>query len=348
MIWLLVDSSNVGGIERHVATLAGSLERRGIAVEVVLYADHGPNPWREQLSGASARVRVLDGTLRSLVTALRRVRPDLLHTHGYKAGVLGRLAARLAGVPVVSTFHSGERPPFPVNVYFWLDRWTSFLAARRISVSEAIRARVPFRSTMIPSYVVATDAPPVGPLPRRIGFVGRLSAEKAPDLFCEMARRAPAGLEWHMWGDGPMRARLEAEHGDLVRFHGAVADLSECWTSIGALLMPSRFEGLPLAALEALAAGVPVLASRVGGLPTIVEPGTTGWLHEAGDIDGALADLARWRALDEATAAAMRRACHAHVRANFSESRWLPEMLAVYASAGAEAIGGLDRAGQEP
>ncbi len=333
MIWLFIDSRSVGGAERHVATLAQSLTKRGLAAEVVLYSNYGRNPWIEQLQAANVSIHFLDGSFTSLVKALRRKRPGLLHTHGYKAGVLGRIAARMVGTPVVSTFHSGERFRYPVSVYHWLDDWTSFLG-ERIVVSKMIKRRVPFPSAHIPSFINTSKAPPSGTLPRRVGFVGRLSEEKRPDLFCTLARRSPPGVEWHMYGNGPMGARLELEYGDTVRFHGTVTDLEPAWSTLGLLVMPSRFEGLPLAALEALTAGIPVLASRVGDLSSVVVDGQTGWLFESGDIDAALSCLEDWRALDDPQQAIMRRACWTHVRTNFSELKWLPEVLVVYKHAG--------------
>ncbi|MDX2158560.1 MAG: glycosyltransferase family 4 protein [Hyphomicrobiaceae bacterium] len=333
VVWLIVDSRSVGGIERHVAILAQGLLRSGIEVEVVLYADHGGNPWCEQLRDARVPVRFLDGTMRGLARALRKGRPALLHTHGYKAGVLGRAVALLAGVPVVSTFHSGEEPPFPVNLYYRLDEWTS-LTAHRIVVSEKIQGKVPWQSRLIPNYLVPPGRPAQGPLPRRVGFVGRMSHEKAPDLFCELARRAPAGIEWHAWGDGAMRGDLERQFGDVVAFHGVVSDVRPVWESLGLLVMPSRYEGLPLAALEALSMGVPVIASRVGGVPSVVLPGRTGWLVEVGDIEGALSALEAWRAMSAATGNALRYDCWRHVADNFSEARMLPRILEVYRDAG--------------
>ena len=333
MIWHLIDSRSVGGAERHAATLAECLRRHRIPAEAVLYCDYGGNPWLDQLAAARVPVRTLDGSLRGLIRALRRERPGLLHTHGYKAGVVGRLAARLAGIPVVSTFHSGERSPPPVGVYEWLDEWTSFLG-QRIAVSDRIQRRLPFPSIVIPSFVAAPPSAPVGPLPPRIGFVGRLSAEKAPDLFCALAERSPRHIEWHIYGDGPMRRELEQRHGARVRFHGVVADLDSVWPALGLLLMPSRFEGVPLAALEALAAGVPVLASRVGGLPGIVIENSTGWLFERENLDEALSHLEIWRRLPPEAQAGMRADCWRHVRDYFSEATQFPRLLAVYARAG--------------
>lgn len=335
VVWQLVDSRNVGGIERHVTTLAQGLQRHGQHVEVAVWSDYGDNAWYSQLRAAKVDVRFLDGTFAGMVRGLLRERPQLLHTHGYKAGILGRAAAMLAGVPTVSTFHSGETPPFPLNAYYALDAWSS-ISAHRIAVSEIIQRKLPYRSHFIPNYLVPPPVAPVGGLPLRVGFVGRMSHEKAPDVFCELAARARPGLEWHAWGGGAMQADLAARYGSVVKFHGVVSDVGPVWASLGLLVMPSRFEGLPLAALEALAMGVPVLATRVGGVPTVVLPGQTGWLIEVGDVDGALAAIEAWRNLDPEAMAQMRRACREHVTLNFSEAQQLPRILDVYRRAGLE------------
>ncbi|MEZ5853691.1 MAG: glycosyltransferase family 4 protein [Hyphomicrobiaceae bacterium] len=332
-VWLLVDSRSVGGVERHITILAQGLRRQGIDAIAVLYADHGNSPWCAQVHEAGVPLRFLDGTLKGLVKDLWRERPALLHTHGYKAGVLGRIAGLLTGTRVVSTFHSGEEPPFPVNLYYRLDEWSS-LTAHRIVVSEKIQRKVPYRSTLIPNYLALGERPRPKPFSRKVGFVGRLSHEKSPDLFCELARRSRPGLEWHVWGDGAMRADLEARYGDIVTFHGVVSDIWPIWAELGLLIMPSRYEGLPLAALEALSMGVPVVASRVGGVPTVVLPGKTGWLVEVEDLDGALAAVEAWRALSDDAAIEMQANCWQHVADNFSEARMLPKILDVYRDAG--------------
>jgi glycosyltransferase involved in cell wall biosynthesis len=331
VIWQLVDSRSLGGIERHVGILAAALRAHGLPTEVVRYADYGDNPWLRQLAADAVPTRALDGTPRALLAALREARPALLHTHGYKAGILGRLSARLAGIPCVSTFHAGERGPFPLWAYQLLDGWSSFLA-RRIAVSQSIASELPFAATVIANFVAVPPEPRRAP-PRRVAFVGRLSAEKGPDLFCAVARRLGATFAYDCYGEGPMAGPLAAEYGDLVRFHGFV-EPDRIWPQVGLLLMPSRAEGLPMAALEAMAAGVPVAASRVGGLPDLIDPGATGWLFDAADVRAAAGAVTAWGNLDDAQRLQLARACHACVAEQFGIARHLPKVLAVYAAAG--------------
>ncbi len=289
------------------------------------------------------RYQLLDGRLQNLIRALRSARPVLLHTHGYKANIMGRAAALVTGTPVAASFHAGLREPFPVSFYQRLDEFTSF-AGGRIAVSEPIARSLPYRAEFLDNFISAPPAPASPALPRAVAFVGRLTHEKGFDLFCEIAakaaswrtgaiasprdlRRPPhptlsprgegfpgatlcprgegfsqgrglsaasplpggerdrvrgdlgidapdllSGVEWHVYGDGPLRAQFENTH-PFIRFHGFTAALDEVWPRIGLLLMPSRAEGLPMAAIEALSHGVPVAASRVGGLPRAIVPG---------------------------------------------------------------------------
>ncbi|WP_084540170.1 glycosyltransferase family 4 protein [Azorhizobium doebereinerae] len=336
-VWQLVDSSTVGGIETHIGVLAGALMREGLAVRVVLLADHGANPWLAQLDAAGVPHRTLAGGFGPLLAALRRDRPGVLHTHGYKAGILGRLAARLAGVPCVSTFHAGERGPFPVSLYQAVDAATSCLA-RRIAVSRPIAAALPFGAEVIGNFVPVPAAPPAAPRPDTVGFVGRFSPEKGPDLFCTLASRFfGTGLTFEAFGDGAMRADLAARARAVV-FHGLVTDPARIWPRIGLLLMPSRAEGLPLAAIEAMAAGIPVAASAVGALPELIRPGENGWLFPPGDLDAMAAAVEAWRQLDGAGRAAMGEAAWRTAREGYAADLLAPKVRAVYAAAGARRV----------
>lgn len=334
-IWQLVDSSTIGGIEKHIAVLTRSLIGAGFAPEIVLYQDHGANPWLTQLGDDGLAFRHLDGTAAGLRRAMRAARPALVHTHGYKAGILGRLAAASLAIPSVSTFHMGESPQWPVSLYAAADAYSAIFS-RRIAVSEEIRRRLPFSAQVVRNWVdIPASVPDFPPAPKRIGFVGRLAHEKAPDLFCDLAQRSVGdGHEWHVYGDGPMRTELEARAVPGLTFHGMVTDMARVWASLGLLVMPSRGEGLPLAAIEAIGAGVPVVASNVGDLSKVVVEGQSGWLVPAGDRDGFEARIRAWQGLDPAEKAALRLSAWAHARAQFSEAAGLPDVLGVYAAAG--------------
>lgn len=332
-IWQLVDARSIGGIERHVSELTRALNAHGVPARAVLYAPHEPNLWLGQLQNEGTPHRVLPGGARALLRAMLEDRPAVVHTHGYKAGIVGRACARLLGIPAVSTFHAGETGRWPINAYQAFDAATSLLA-KRISVSGAIAARLPFSSDTIANFVTLPPVDLTAQLPRRAAFVGRLSEEKGPDLFCDIARGVGSTVQWDVYGDGPMRSALETEYGSVVRFHGFVSDMNAVWKDVGLLVMPSRAEGLPMAALEALARGIPVAASSVGGLPSLLDPIGPTWLYPAGDIDAAVRSVRHWRSLAPSSEATLRATCRNVVERSFSAAGILPKVLGVYRSAG--------------
>lgn len=332
-IWLLIDAAPYGGIERHVQSLVTALVRRAVAAEFVLFKRRDQTALIGQLKAANAPLRILDGTFTGLLGGLRQHRPALLHTHGYKSNILGRVAARLAGIPHLASFHSPEKAKFPVSAYYFLDNTTACLS-HRIAVSHDIGKKVLFGAPTVPNFIQTPATVNSAPLPRRVGFVGRLVDQKAPDLFCEIAKRGPPGLEWHVYGDGPLRGALEEKYAAHVTFHGAVGDMASVWAGLGLLLMPSRSEGLPLAALEALSAGVPVAATPVGGVPTLVIPGTSGWLFPSGDVEAGVKAVEAWANLEPSAQVQLRRSCWTFVRDNFSEDALMPRMLDAYRNAG--------------
>ncbi|GLI94932.1 glycosyltransferase family 4 protein [Methylocystis echinoides] len=332
-IFLLVDSSGIGGIERHVATLAAGLRERALDARILLLEDHGPNKWLSQLKAASLPYGFLDGGVLGLASYVRASGAGLLHTHGYKAGIIGRFAARLSGVPVVSTFHAGEIAAFPVSLYQRIDEITSCLASR-ISVSAPIAERLPFASEHIPNFVVAPDLAPTQPLPARIGFVGRLSLEKGPDIFCSVAAKSSAAASWEIFGDGPMQRELEAQYANSVFFHGMVTDMKPVWEKLGLLVISSRAEGLPMVALEAMAAGIPVVASAVGAIPDVVRHGQNGWLFEPEDSEALEQIIKLWTRARETEGARWRDCAWRTARDRFGVQLGVDKTLAVYRDAG--------------
>jgi glycosyltransferase involved in cell wall biosynthesis len=311
--------------------LARGLAARHVPTEVVFLTDHGPHPMRAALDSAGIHHWTLPHSSFSLLPALRQRRPALLHTHGYKAGILGRLAARALGIPVVSTFHAGEPGTGRLRVYFAVDRATAALADC-IAVSDAIRKRLPAKTHLIENFVelpqLTTRA--TGRRPPVVAFVGRVNPEKGPDEFCAVARLLP-DVAFVIYGDGPMRADLQAQHGARVQFRGMVASMAEHWRDIGLLCMPSRHEGLPMAALEAMAHQVPVAAYAVGGLPRIITHEQNGWLAPPGDRAALAAAITAWRSQSDAEALAIGEAARAVVMQHFSVAAAIDRILAVYA-----------------
>lgn len=337
-IWQLADGKDVGGIERHVGELVTALCGYGVPSRAVLYARHPISAWRESLQCQAIPYRELGGTARNLLQALWCDRPALLHTHGYKAGLVGRLCARALGIPVVSTFHAGERAAWPVSLYQSLDEASAILA-HRISVSRAIADRLPWSSTVIDNFVGMPVETMARSRPHAVAFVGRLSAEKGPDIFCEIARTVGPSVSWDVYGDGPMRAALQASAPRFVRFHGFASNMAQVWPNVGLLLMPSRAEGLPMAALEALARGIPVAASAVGGLPDLTRGLPGDWLFRSGDAVHAGAIVDRWRKLQPRDRDAFSAFAVELVRSRYSPDAVLPRLLDIYRAAGWAAIG---------
>jgi glycosyltransferase involved in cell wall biosynthesis len=329
-ICLLLDSSGQGGIESHVAELAAGLRAAGETVRVLFLQDHGPHPLRTRLDAEGIGWEVLPGGLLPLIGRLSGPkRPALLHTHGYKANLLGRLAGLLTGVPSVASYHAGEKPPGMLAWYDRADRWTSFVG-ERIAVSRPILSRLPFGGRLVPNFVAVPPRPATGGERNVVAFVGRMSMEKGPDLFCVLAAAAP-GPEYVAFGGGPMLPALQAVHGSHVTFHGPRAGMNGAWSGIGLLAVTSRAEGLPLAVLEAMANGVPVASFAVGALPEVIEDGVNGFLAPEGDLEALAERVNRWRALDASGRAALSLAARATVSTRFGRTAGVDAIRACYA-----------------
>jgi len=329
--WLLLDSRGPGGIETHVAELAEGLAEAGEQPRVLFLQDHGPHPLRDRLAAARIPQEALPGGFAALARRLKAGRPRLLHTHGYKANLLGRAAARLARVRVIASFHAGERPKGRVALWEAADRWTSCLGGR-IAVSAPIRARIPWGAELVPNFV-ALPAGSSGPGPLSVGFVGRLSHEKGPDLFCELAARLPQ-IGFEAFGDGPMRGACEMQAAGGVRFHGARPGMGDAWRGIGLLAITSRAEGMPLAALEAMAHGVPVAAFAVGALPELIRDGVDGFLAPPGDVATLAARVRHWAGLPREVRAEMGEAARDSIAARHSREAGIARMRRVYGALG--------------
>jgi glycosyltransferase involved in cell wall biosynthesis len=278
-----------------------------------------------------------------LVARLRAVRPAVLHSFLFHANLAGRVAGRLAGVPrVISSVRVCEvdrpwRAALDRLTQRWMDLETCVAGAVRDYTRRA--AGIPDRKlAVIHNGVEIPDgAPTAGRAPgRRVLTVAHLRPQKGiPDLL----RAAPGVLAAHpdatftIVGGGDVdayrRMAAAAGMGGAVTFAGETADAGPHFRSADLFVLPSRWEGCPNAVLEAMAAGLPVVATTVGGTPELVVDGETGRLAPPGS-PGMLAVAIRELLADPVRARAMGEAGRRRVAESFSVARMVREHEALY------------------
>jgi glycosyltransferase involved in cell wall biosynthesis len=318
-VLLLITLAEVGGAQTYVASLLPALaDRFDVAV-----AAHGPGPLRIAAEEAGVRFIPLRHVRRpirpwrdlagfvELVRLLRRERPDILHASSSKAGLLGRLAAFTAGVPIrIFTVHGwafAAHSGLSSWLYRWADRLARSFTTVTVCVSESerkagIRAGTcSAQRTAVIRNGVSLEVPRAShdqPRPFLLS-VGRL---KAPKDFLTFVRALAAlpeeAFDALIVGDGPDRPAVEAEIellglGNRVRLLGERDDVPALLARADAFVLASRSEGLPVSVLEAMAAELPVVASRVGGVPELVTDGETGFLVPPADPPALAAALRR-------------------------------------------------------
>lgn len=325
-LFLFLDSRKQGGIETHVLTLARGMSRQpGYRVAVLLWRRYGDHPLVDALTKEGIPVIDLKGSFFHLYSRLKRAPMAVLHTHGYKANILGRLAAMMAGVQCVTTFHNGDEGSGRLRFYTLLDVWSARFS-RNIAVSGEIAERLDGACHLIPNFVSMPEATEKV-TPRSIAFVGRLEPEKRPDRFVALAPLFP-NTRFELFGDGSLRAGLEQDAPENVHFMGFKKDLATSWPSIDALVICSDYEGLPMAALEAMAIGVPVLSLRVGDLPKLIQHGQNGMLSES---PYSLRDvLATWLGLSESEKEIMCRNARLTIEREYSLELGIQRLRGLY------------------
>jgi glycosyltransferase involved in cell wall biosynthesis len=302
-----------------------------------------------------------------LVRLIKETRPHILHTHMAKAGALGRLAALASGEArpqvILHTFHGHVLRHYfdPVrNVAFrrlerWLARTTTVLVAVSPEVrDELVELRVaPAEKFVVvrlgielPERIGAHDGRleqrrMLGIPPERfvVGWIGRMTEIKRTDdvlRVFQQLRESGVDACLCLVGDGPDRPAIERRAKELgimrnTLFLGFQRDVAPLYASFDVLLLPSASEGTPVSAIEALAAGMPVVATRVGGVPDVVRDGEDGLLAEPGAIDELsehLIRLARDPALRERMGASGRE----RVVVRYNVGRLVDEMDTLYRS----------------
>ena len=304
---LVATLAEVGGVATYLESLLPALAGR---FEVTVAA-HGDGPLVAAAAESGARYHPLEHVRRSinplrelrglleLYRVCRSARPDVLHVNSSKAGILGRLAAAPARVPVrVFTVHGwGFRTNGPAWLFLLLERLVERLTTMTICVAEAERALGiakrtcrPARTVVIPNGVaVAADASPERPPgTATIVSVGRLKAPKDFGTLVDALSRVTIEYRAVVVGDGPDRQSVEsaieaAGLRDRVELLGERSDVRSVLSRADLFVLSSRSEAMPMSVLEAMAEGLPVVASAVGGVPEVVVDEETGLLVPPGD-----------------------------------------------------------------
>lgn len=337
-----------GGVARVVTDLTRAQLAAGLRVAVACPG----GDLADRLRSLGADVRhwpatrspgpALGPEVRRLLRVVEDVRPDLVHAHSAKAGLAGRLAVR-GRVPTVFQPHAwsfeavgGAAARLALGWERWSQRWT----ARTVCVSEAERlrgvraglrgpwavipngvdlARFPADATEDACEDTADPRPRHGVDPRAplVVCVGRLCRQKGQDVLLEawesVLARVP-GARLALVGEGPARARLAARAPASVLFPGAVADAAAWYRAADVVVLPSRWEGMALAPLEAMACGRPVVVTDVDGaregLPPALAPHCLVPPEDPAALAGATAALL----LDAPLRASLGRRGRTHVR----------------------------------
>ena len=262
------------------------------------------------------------GALEQVREAVARRRPDIVQTHNVKSHLLVRWLGLWRQVPWVAFQHGYTATDWKDRLYNQCDRWSLRRAERLVCVCRAFAERLE-RWGVPPSRIMVQHNPVdafVAPAPEELErvrvelglardqflvlTVGRLSHEKGHkdllDAAAILRKREPeSAVRFVIVGDGPERVALEQQCGALglkdVTFTGYQANVRPYYALADVVAVPSHTEGSPNVVLEAMAAGVAVAATRVGGVPEIVTDGETGLLTGGGDPGGMAAALARLR-----------------------------------------------------
>jgi len=317
LILHLTGSPFFGGPERLMLGLAQSLPR-SIRSAFALFTDHGTSQsfCRQLLDHGLEPITLAHDTphlgamVREVTGRLREWEVDLLCCHGYKADIVGLLAARRAGVPVIAMSHGWTAETWKVRIYEALDRACLRRMDRVVCVSDGQAEKVRRAGVRADRLVVIRNAVraerfdgadpadrhvlevmfPQAP-ERVVGSAGRLSPEKGFGVLVEAAAivaRSDPGAGFIHFGDGPLRDSISRRIGELGlegRFilAGFRDDLDRFLPHWDLSVLPSFTEGLPTVVLESYAAGVPVVATAVGGTPEAVADGVDGYLVPPGD-----------------------------------------------------------------
>ena len=358
-VLFLAHAFAVGGAEEMVLNLVRHLPPH-YEPAVLCIHEAGPIGLEIQQTGVPFKVLGLKpGLLRPfdvlrLQDFLYQCQPDIVHTFLLTGSLYGRFAAMMARVPVVigTEVNVYERKrPWHVQAERWLMRGTDAVIASAESVREFYIKQInadPAKVEVIYNAVDwsrlettisredmrrAMDVPVEGPL---LGIIARLTEQKGHRVLLDALAQRPDLSRAHLVivGDGPLSAALQRQAAglgiaDRVRFLGARRDLGNLLSAIDVFVMPSFWEGLPLAMVLAMGAGLPVVATRVAGIPEVVQDGVNGLLvtpGESGELGAALSRVVN----DDTTRVLLGQAARAFVRPRFGVDGYVNAITGLY------------------
>lgn len=320
-----VGSLQYGGMEKQVVDLVNTLDRDKFSVTLCCMSRHvGPllafvNADKTKVVFLGFRLRYWPWSLVKLICILKREQIDILHTHGYDPGFWGRIAALMARVPVIIT-HEHGKTLWKRKYQIWFERFANRFTDIRIAVSEDIR-RLRIENEHTPPQKIVTipngvdvrkfeksfsrkrirNELKINPKDFVIGTVGRLTSAKAYNVLIdafEIVHKEIQNSILLFVGDGELKSDLEKyvakkDIKDHVRFLGTRSDIPELLSVFDIFVLSSDREGLPVALLEAMAAGLPVIATAVGGIPEVINDGWNGYLVPPGNAD-TLVEKIQW------------------------------------------------------
>lgn len=317
---LLVQNLTVGGIQRLVVDEANELTRRGHTVWVLTFEPNESGnsmlyaltiPREHVLYIPYPRLRSIKGLVR-LASILQKIHPDVVLTHHWFANTVGRVASRMLGIRFVLSFEHSTYEHYKPKSQLLIDRVLQYACTYVVAVSDAVhdslrtcgirasRIRVVPNGINLRAYTPTTDD--VMSRDPTILFVGRLVHDKGVMTLLAALAGVPQ-ITLDIVGNGPERTRLEGRAKELgiaerVRFRGALEVTGEVFRRARVVVVPSLREGFGLVALEALASGTPVIASRLPALEVLVMDGVNGILVPPGDVEALQHALSRYMADD--------------------------------------------------
>lgn len=313
----IITRFDLGGAQKSLLDLAVSLPKD--KYEIVIACGNGGILLDDALKLEGVRASVIPSLRREIIffsdikalielrSFIKSQKADIVHTHSSKAGIIGRWAAKLAGVPVIMhsihgwEFYRGQNPVIR-NFYVFLERLTAPITDKLIAVSnydieEGLKERIGVRE----KYALIRYGIRRGEFYRpgshssdlAVGMLACFKPQKSPQDFIRAAgivvKEVPS-VKFFLIGDGVLRAKIERlikklELNGNVRLLGWRRDIAQLLTSFDILVLTSRWEGLPLVLLEAMAAGRPIIASDVCGNHEIIRDGENGFLFPRGDYE---------------------------------------------------------------